>query len=182
MTMTKKRRPRAQHVQRYACGKIKREYRARDGETEMQIKSTVLEYRRRAVGEADAGRNEAGYELGRLMLTGRVTPRQHSAGCEYALLVADYQRCIGFPAPYPQGIDLGAARGLSLIGEPDEGKIKRIVNQYMRSITAIAGAGKPADRAIREVCVYDRSVEDVDNLRRGLDALADFFGIPDEGA
>jgi len=175
----RKGRPATQNVKRYACGKIKREFRASKGETEVHIRSTVLAYRKRAVGEADAGRNEAGYELGRMMLKGIVSDRQHRAGCDYALLVADYQRCIGYPAPYPQGIDLGAARGLALGSDPDETKIKRIVGQYMRSITAISDAGRAADRAVREVCVYDRSVEDVDNLRRGLDALADFFGIPE---
>lgn len=174
----RKGRPATQSVKRYACGKIKREFRATKGETEMQIRSTVLAYRKRAVGEADAGRNEAGYELGRMMLKGTLSERQHRAGYDYALLVADYQRCIGLPAPHPQGIDLGAARGMSLGGEPSEAKIRRTVNQYMASITAISGAGRAADRAVREVCVYDRGVEDVDNLRLGLDALAEFFGIP----
>lgn len=181
MSKKRKGRPATQNVQRYACGKVRREYRTQKGETEMQIRSTVLAYRARAVGEADAGRNEAGYELGRMMLRGQITGRQHRAGCEYALLVADYQRAIGLPSPYPQGIDLGATRGLSLGSEPDAARVRRTVNQYMQSITALSGAGRAAERAVREVCVYDRSMQDVENLRSGLNALAAFFNIPLDG-
>jgi len=150
------------------------------GETEMAIRSTVIAARERIyrVSVADAGREEAGFELGRLWLSGKVDKRQLEAGKEYHKLVADYQRAIDMPSPYPQGVDLGAARGLSLVAEPDESRIKRTVNQYMHSLTAMADAGKAASIAVREVCVYDREIKDVDNLRRGLDVLADFFGIP----
>ncbi|MFG1340384.1 hypothetical protein [Xanthobacter autotrophicus] len=178
MSKKRKGRPASQNVKRYACGKIRREYRAPRGETEVQIRATVLEYRKRNVGEADAGRNEAGYELGRMMLAGKVSRRQHEAGCAYALLVADYQRCIGFPAPYPQGIDLGAARGIALGGEVSDDRIRRTANQYMRAITALFSAGRAADRAVREVCVYDRGTQDLHGLNSGLDSLAIFFGIP----
>lgn len=182
MAKAKKRkgRPSTQCVQRYACGKIKREHRQPKGETEVQIRATVLAYRGRLAGldEADASRNEVGYELGRMWLRGKITRRQHEAGNRYGLLVGDYQRCLGFPPPYPQGLDLGAARGLSLAGEPTEAWVKRIVAEYMASMTAIAMVGKPADRAVREVCIYDREVKDVENLKRGLDALAEFFRIP----
>lgn len=177
----RKGRPAAQHVQRYACGKIRREHRKPQGETEMQARATVLAYRRRMVGEADAGRNEAGYELGRMMLRGKITARQHRAGCEFAQLVADYQRALGFPPPYPQGIDLGAARGLALGGEPDAAKVRRTVNQYMRSITVVAQCGRAADNAVREVCVFDRETRDLGPLCLALDALAEFFGIPLDG-
>lgn len=180
--MAKKRRgrPATQSVQRYACGKVRKEYAKPKGETEVAIMATVLAYRKRVDGlsEADAKRNEAGYELGRMMLRGQITGRQHEAGCSYALLVSDYQRAIGFPPPYPQGIDLGAARGLSLTAEPDAARVRRTVNQYMQSITAISDAGRAADKAVREVCVYDREVNDVENLRVGLNALATFFGVP----
>lgn len=154
------------------------------GETEMAIRSTVISARMRQyqVPAADAGCAEAGYELGRLWLAGRISARQLDAGKEYHRLVADYQQSIGLPSPYPQGIDLGAARGLSLKGEPDESRIRRTVNQYMHSLTAMDEAGKAASIAVREVCVYDRSGLDVDNLRRGLDILADFFGIPVDAA
>jgi hypothetical protein len=180
MAKKRKGRPATQNVMRYACGKVRKEYAKPKGETEMAAMATVLAYRKRVMGlpEEDARRNEAGYELGRMMLRGQITSRQHRAGCDYALLVADYQRAIGFPPPYPQGMDLGAARGLSLVAEPDQVRLRRTVNQYMQSITAIADAGTAADRAVREACVYDREVKDVENLRLGLDALAAFFSIP----
>lgn len=180
MAKKRKGRPAVQNVQRYACGKVRKEYAKPKGETEMAAMATVLAYRKRIVGlsDADAKRNEAGYELGRMMLRGQITARQHRAGCEYSMLVSDYQRAIGFPPPYPQGIDLGAARGLSLGVEPDPARIRRTVNQYMQSITAISDAGKAADKAVREVCVYDRQVQDVENLRIGLNSLAGFFSIP----
>ena len=172
-------RPTTQNVQRYACGKIRKEYATKRGETEAQIMATVLDYRaRNGVAPDHLRRNEAGYALGRMYLAGKVTPRQHRAGCDYALLVGDYQRSIGFPAPYPQGMDLGAARGLSLGSEPSDASVRRVKDEYMGAEGAGLQAGKAAMSAIREACIYDREVEDVENLRIGLDALGDFFRIP----
>lgn len=162
------------NVERYACGKIK-------GETEVQIRSTVIAYRSRMVGTANAARNEAGYALGRMLLRGEVTERQHDAGNRYAQVVGDYQRCVGFPPPHPRSLDLGASRGLALGGSPDHETIQRVVNRYMASITALADAGQVSAAVVREVCVYDHETEMVEDLWRGLDALADFFKIPNEG-
>lgn len=173
-------RPPSPNAQRSPCGKVKKDFRQPRGETEAQIKATVLAYRAREVGAEHAGDARAGYELGRLAIRKAVTKRQHEAGCTYALLVGAYQRLMGFPPPYPQGIDLGAARGLALGGEPGEQRIARIANEYMRAHTALAQIGRLPEWAVREVCVYDRPTSDVDNLARGLDALADFFGVPGE--
>lgn len=145
----------------------------------MQAISTVLEYRRRAgVAEQDLRRSEAGYELGRLYLRKVVTPRQHEAGVQYAGLVADYQRQLGFPAPYPSAMDVNSVRGQTLGEEPEAARIRRTANQYMRSQTVLSEAGKDGFQAVTQMCVYDQSLSDIAPLKRGLDVLASFFGIP----
>jgi len=179
MARNKKRRGRpSKLVQRYPSGQPVHSARIQRGETEVQIMSTVVEYRSRMVGEKDARSPYAGYELGRLALAGVVTPRRHRAGYDYARLVDDYQRAMGYPSPFPQGMDIGAARGATLTTEPDSARLKRVSNQYMRALTALSEAGKQATREVREVCVFDRPPMSVDNLRLGLDALAKFFMLP----
>lgn len=177
-------RPSKLHLPRSASGRIKKAHRETAGETEMQAMSTVLEYRRRAgVAEKDLRRSEAGYELGRLYLRGVISARHHEAGKQYACLVADYQRQVGFPAPYPSAMDFNAVRGLALAEEPEAARVRRTANQYMRSQTALSDAGKAGFQAVTEVCIYDRDTAHIESLRLGLAALAQFFGIPvDEDA
>lgn len=145
--------------------------------------ATVLDYRKRSMPDATPGADlrsaAAGYELGRLLLRGVVDGRMHRAGCDYARIIDRYQRIKGFPAPFPQAMDLSAIRGGESNAEPDSDTIKMAVNDYMRIVTVLADAGTAATREVREVCIFDRGPSSVDNLRTGLCALAEFFKIPD---
>lgn len=180
MAKKRKGRPAAQNVQRHACGKIKREFRSFRGETEVQAMATVIAYRTRAVGAEHAKDSRAGYELGRMAIRGTITARQHSAGVEYAKLVRSYQFAIDAPSPFPASMDLGAVNGISLSEEIDPERRKRVVNWYMKAITALSDAGKRGEIAVRETCVFDYEAKDVDNLKNGLNALAKFFGLTEE--
>ncbi|MFG1302161.1 hypothetical protein V5F49_20440 [Xanthobacter sp. V3C-3] len=176
----RKGRPSNLTVPRYPCGKIKPSARQPRGETEVQAMATAIAHRARVVGVDNAKRNEAGYELGRMFLKGRVTARQHRAGFDFASIVGDWQRMMGLPSPFPASMDYGAVRGLSIQAEIDADRVRRRTEEYMKMMTALSDAGRRAQILVRQVCVEDLSVVDVDNLRLGLDALADFFKIPAE--
>lgn len=179
----KGRKPKA--VPRYPSGQPKHSTRTPKGETEVQVMATVIEYRKRMMpkaSEAEVRASVAGYELGRMMMDRRITPRLHRAGYDYARIVDDYQRATGYPSPFPRSLDLGMARGLSLASDMSADRIRAIANVYMRMQTALSLAGGAAAREVREVCIFDRPAYSLDHLKVGLFALADFFRIPvDEG-
>lgn len=184
MSRNKKRRgrPSNPNVQRYPNGRTRPESWKPQGETEVQIVSTVVEYRKRSMpagtSDKDLRSAAAGYELGRLLLKGVVDGRLHRAGCDYASIIDRYQRAKGYPSPFPQGMDLTAIRGGASNGEIPDDVVRRVSNEYMRIMTALADAGSAATREVREVCLADRPAYSVDNLKRGLDALAILFQIP----
>lgn len=175
-------RPSNPNVQRYPNGRTRPETWVPKGETEVQIMSTVVEYRKRSMPagtpDKDIRSAAAGYELGRLLLKGVLDGRLHRAGCDYASIVDRYQRIKGYPSPFPQGMDLSAIRGGESNGEIPSEVVKRVSNEYMRILTVLADVGVVATREVREVCLFDRAPYSVDNLKRGLDALAIFFQIP----
>lgn len=166
------------HVQRYPSGQPVHSSRAQRGETEVQILATVRAQRERLLPPSLAMQPEAGYELGRLYLRNVLTAQEHRAGFEFAKLVYDYQISQGYPSPFPASMDIGATHGLSLRGEPDPLRIRRTANEYMRMLTAISDAGRAATTDTREVCIFDKPVRNVENLKAGLKSLAVFFNIP----
>lgn len=175
----KKRRGRpSKAVARYPGGQPVHSARVQRGETEVQVMATALAYRQKLVPAKDARQPEAGYELGRMYLAGKVTAQEHRAGFEFARLVYDYQTSQGYPSPFPASMDIGAVHGLSLGGEPDDDKLRRTANQYMRAQTALSDAGRHAMTEVREVCIFDQAVRSVENLRAGLKALVRFYQIP----
>ncbi len=171
-------RPSKPGVQRYPNGRTRPETWTSRGETEVQIMATALAYRQKLVPAKDARQPEAGYELGRMYLAGKVTAQEHRAGFEFARLVYDYQTSQGYPSPFPASMDIGAVHGLSLCAEPDAMKIRRTANEYMRVQTALSDAGREAMTEVREVCIFDQPVRSVENLRLGLRTLARFYQIP----
>ena len=175
----------ARAVPRYPSGQPLHSAREPRGETAVQIMTTVVEYRRRMMPEAsdvEVRSSVAGYELGRMMIARNISPRLHRAGYDYARIVDDYQRVMGYPSPFPRSLDLGMARGLSLAADMDADRIRVTANVYMRMQTALSLAGGAAAREVREVCIFDRPAYSLDHLKLGLFALADFFRIPiDEG-
>lgn len=171
-------RPSKIGVQRYPSGQPVHSVRVQRGETEVQIMATALAYRQKFVPVKDARQPEAGYELGRMYLAGHLTAQEHRAGFEFARLVYDYQTSQGYPSPFPASMDIGAVHGLSLCSDPDDAKVRRTANEYMRVQTALCDAGRAATTEVREVCIFDQQVRNVDNLRLGLKALARFYQIP----
>lgn len=182
MARNKKRAGRPTKIQslRYPNGRTKPESWAPREERPEEARATVIAYRTKIVGKEHAARPEAGYELGRMLLTGRVSQRRHDAGVRWALLVDRYQRLVGLPRPFPAGMDYSmVARGLSCGGAPpDEDQIRAAANDYMVCKTRIAECGLIAERSVMEVCVYDMRCDFAPPLWAALDALGDFFGIP----
>ncbi|MFG1479169.1 hypothetical protein V5F53_10965 [Xanthobacter sp. V4C-4] len=140
--------------------------------------ATALAYRQKLVPVKDARQPEAGYELGRMYLAGKVTAQEHRAGFELMKLVRDYRISHGYPSPFPRSLDIGEVHGLSLSAEPDAARIRRTANEYMRAQTALADAGRAAMTEVREVCIFDQTVRSVEDLRLGLQALARLRQIP----
>lgn len=168
---------------RYPCGKLR-------GETEMQITAAARAYREKFLPMNIAMREEAECELGRLYLRGALDPvapydrdkysgkQLHRAGFEYMRLVHD-SRCLqGIPSPFPRAMDFGAVHGLSLHSEPDVDRVRRVANMEMRARTVLADAGPAVSREVYSVCIEDKPVGIVDNLKTGLLALAGLFEIP----
>lgn len=179
MSKNRKRKGRpSKAVQRYPSGQPVHSAREPRGETEAQILGTVLAWRSRIVPTSMARKAEAGYELGRMMLSHIVTPRQHRAGYDYARLENDYRMAIDAPSPFPKSMEMGAVKGRPMLSEGRDDFLRRKANEFMQAKTALAGAGGVASREVYQVCVSDRKTESVDNLRIGLNALADFFRIP----
>lgn len=180
----------AKAVQRYPSGQPVHSSRDPRGETVVSILATVRAQREKLLPPKLAMRDEAGYELGRLYLLGRLNPtgpeeswiytgvQLHRAGFEYMRLVHDHRCLLGFPSPFPKAMDFGAVHGLSLHSEPDPDRVRRISNLEMRSRTVLADAGMGVAREVRDVCIEDKPVRSVDNLKIGLQALAKLFVIP----
>ena len=90
------------------------------GEAPEEIMAVVLAqpHRRAASTPRDA---KLGYSLGRLLLAGYVTEKQHDAGQRWAAIVRRYAALIGFPrenldSPHVELI----SSGVSCAPEPDE--------------------------------------------------------------
>lgn len=168
----------AKAVQRYPSGQPVHSSRDPRGETVVSILATVRAQREKLLPPNLAMQPEAEYELGRIYLRQVITPQLHRAGFEYMRLVHDHRRLLGFPSPFPKAMDFCAVHGLSLHSEPDHDRVKRISNLEMRSRTVLADAGTSVAREVRDVCIEDKPVRSVDNLKIGLQALAKLFVIP----
>lgn len=175
-------------VARYPSGQIVHAHR--EGERPAQVVATVLAYRARQLGDRHAhhaGRIEAGYELGRLYLTGMLTRRQHDAGLAVCRLYDAYHRACGYPSIHPKAMDWSmVSRGLPCMVE-DEADVRKLSDRYMAMSSAIADCGRQAVSTVRSLCVEDTITRDwpdraMRDLRTGLNSAANFFGLPDEHA
>lgn len=173
-------RPRKEGVNRYPNGSIVNHER---GETEKERMATVLAYRAREVGQEHAAKPEAGYELGRIFLAGRITQRQHEGGVRWARTVDRYAKMNGFPSPFPKAMDWGnVGGGMGCGSEPSSVLIRATANDYMRAQTKLAVEGRAAMVACREACILETDTgawpeHTMAALRAGLSSLADFYGI-----
>ena len=189
--MPKAGRSRRFGMPRYPGGQI-RHSSCKPVETAEQIKATVMRSRRRHHPDLNPRSSEeeimAGYELGRLHLRGTIDERQRKAGETWARCVVRFARTMGYPAPTPRSVNLDEGRGLSCAAEVDPVRVRVVRQDYAAAFRMLSEAGitlqerRLAMSACRDVCVQDADTRAwphhmVDALKRGLDRLADCFGI-----
>lgn len=119
---------------------------------------------------------KAATPLGGLNLVGAITDSQYDAGSNYVVVVARYRATIGMPLA---GFT-GSARSIACKGHKgcDPCECRRRKERYDDAFAAVSEAGNRAARAVARVAVHGQACEagEMDNLRRGLDALAKHFG------
>ena len=171
--MSRKSKKKSGSAARFPNGQLRPGYRKT--ETAQEATAVARAQRTKLVGAENAMRQEAGYELGRLYLAGKIDVALHEAGLRYAGLVEAWQRVQGLPSPFRAAMDLSGVRGLSLYSTPSDAAVKRITNDYMKMQTALSDAGRKAIGSVREVCLYDGDCLDIESLKLGLTSLAQFF-------
>lgn len=126
-----------------------------------------------------------GYELGRLRVVHAITERQFQAGVRYANDMARYYRLKGIPFPSARAQDLASVRGGSGEDSEDKGRAADRAHASMvatRSLllnTDDMATGRNVLRVVNEVVVQDLGCmqNHAHWLRRGLNRLADYFGV-----
>lgn len=115
--------------------------------------------------------------FGRLNLKGTITDAQYDAGVRWRDVVSLYQSSIDAPrkdAPSLSGALLGITGGSYMTD--DEARRRR--DRYMETYEALEdGAGHIAARAVSRWCVYDEDDRPTVDLIRGLNVLAEHFGL-----
>jgi hypothetical protein len=159
--------------ERYACGKLKPQGAG-------PAHTPELEARRRDAVGAHWQQPQAGYALGQLLLTGKISARQHDAGDKFGKLWREWQGMAGVPPRQPS-TDRGAP------GEIDPAVWERVKATVGGALACLDGCDPKAlvKAAVDSCCLDDywpqtATVMGLDALRTGLDALADFFRIPRE--
>ena len=148
-----------------------------------QIRSVVLDQRKRLVGSQDARSELSGYVLGRLHLKNYVRDRKLvDAGLKWTQLVGTYCRIYGIPKPTPQACQMNVSYGIPIVAELPEDRIAAIKSEYHSAFAALMDAGMIPLRVTNDVCVNDAWPGDnvqgfVDKLNAGLNALACHFQI-----
>lgn len=156
---------------------------AAERQREEPANAVVLAFRQRRFGDKAGEDPRWGYELGRLFLGRQITLRQHDAGLRWAEACARYAVTMGYPAPTPKAVRIGGGGGAPLQAEPDPRQVQAIASQFMGAQTALAAAGRYCLQSCREVCILDVETGQwplhmFAALKGGLDALADYFGVP----
>lgn len=174
-------RKRREGVNRYPGGSIVNDER---GESETEAKATVLRARASRVGAEHAHKYECSFELGVAYLRGYITRQQLKAGEHWAFVVDRHHRMNGFPSPFPKAMDWLSAKGRAGDYEPTPDHIRTVANDYMRSYTATAKFGRHTELACQSLCLHDVPPwawpdHTWKALRKGLDALASLYAIPD---
>lgn len=162
-------------------------YRKEAAMTEKEARGVVIEARKRVhcLPEATAGLAEAGSALGRLYLAGAIKKRLYESGNRFAEDVWSYHALTGIPHPSPRAVDYGRVRGLGRDSSPDA--VKRATNRYMNVLGVIQQcdrAGRPVETTLRNVVLLDMDAANwpphmIKMLRRVLEALADWYGMPE---
>jgi hypothetical protein len=116
-------------------------------------------------------------KLGRLRLNGWITQPQYEAGDKYREIVLRYRAVIDAPRGEQSlaGVIVGPWGGS---GALDDDEARRRKDQYDAAFEALeCGAGNRAARAVAHVAIYNRIEFVLSDLRNGLTALAEHFGL-----
>lgn len=158
---------------RYACGKLMPQAGGPAHTPELEAR------RRDAVGD-HWQQPQAGYALGQLLLTGKITARQHDAGDKFGKLWREWQGMACVPPRLPS-TDRGAPC------EVDPAAWERVKNMVGGALACLDTCEPKAlvKAAVDSCCLDDywpqtATTIGANALRVGLDALADFFRIPRE--
>lgn len=123
--------------------------------------------------EKDAADPLAGTATGRLVLAGLLTRRQDDAATRWRSLRARYLHAIAQKPDWREVRDRAP-----VVDDPDEADIEAM-KRFGEAMEALRRAGTGAGHAVWTVVDggYD-APSVIPHLRRGLDSLADHFGLP----
>lgn len=118
--------------------------------------------------------------LGRLLRLGEIRASEYDAGLKYRALRAGCDRALGLPGRHPSGLDLNAARGLSMLSAgQDPENDKAIVRAFYAAEEAI-GRGSKKLAILQAVVLYDDSPTTHEQklaLKESLGKLVKHWGL-----
>lgn len=182
-------RKRAFGVERKPSGKIANKVY---DQRKVDICDTVRDQRRRHFGAVHAedrrngkGRSHAndrryGYALGRLLIAGVITQKQHDMGMDFAEIFADFRRVADMPPPVIRAIDYGAVTPRRVARQMTAEEAEATKRRYASVSRAIAKAGVGRLSAVYDVVVRDVDPDITDESERiilveGLEAIVRHF-------
>jgi hypothetical protein len=176
-------RPPKENVDRYPSGKIK------PSETEREVKSVVIEARRRLLGaNMNVESPYAGYTLGRIFLDGAIREEHRQAGDEYAESMARYYRLVGVPFPSARAqslFSIGGHAGETSIEFAARARAASNKMMELERILLCCVDGPQVKQTVFNVCIMDYDhlrgmpKQQMLWLRRGLIALMEHKGLRD---
>ena len=179
---------RKEGLQRTPSGQLSRSKERREKETadERQDQRSLLlratDDRARALGLTRVQASDPISETiaGRMALRGLLTRRQYEAAEKYAALVAAAYR--EMCAPKRPGCTLNQRRSGEAIDDAE--RYARVMRRYNDAFGAVRDAGERANRAVNILIrdEFEPPISEREHLRRGLDALAVHFGLPEAEA
>jgi len=118
-----------------------------------------------------------GYALGRLMIAGAISQKEHAAGENFGELFTAYKRIVDMPPAVVKALDYGATTSpfMSVRGELNDAQIASLKRRYASAARAIARGGRGCFDAVYDVIVRDMDPDDPEKVRAGLAALVKHF-------
>jgi len=118
-----------------------------------------------------------GTELGRLALTGKISPTQREAGRRWCKLREEFVRTLGIPLPSPGLPNLNSIAATAVFRDRYE---RDVYDAYKAALIALRAAGNDAAMTIVATCEYDQACTSPTRLKAlhlGLNALATHWGL-----